>query len=81
MAAQSRRGSVGVDTILKLLVAVCYWPASIVVSTIPIWLMIALEFNGIDATSWLLGFLAAMIVVFVFMNATWDHAVRPWLDR
>jgi hypothetical protein len=43
--------------------------------------MIALEFNGIDATSWLLGFLAAMIVVFVFMNATWDHAVRPWLDR
>jgi len=67
--------------LLKLLVSVCYWPAAIVVSTLPIWLMIALEFNGIEATNWLLAFLAAMIVVFVFMNATWSHTVRPWLER
>lgn len=69
------------DALLKLLVGVFYWPATILISTIPIWLMIALEFNGIDATSWILGFLAAAVVVFVFMNATWDHAVRPWLTR
>jgi len=59
---------------IRFIVGVLYFPAAIAASTIPIWIVIALQ----NFDLWYAA-LGATGVLALFFFATWDHVVRPFV--
>lgn len=70
-------------SVAVFLVGVFYWPLALIACLLPLGALIAVSLMlgtaRIDVGSWALPCLVLGGVIFLGLNATWDHAVRPWM--